>query len=104
MPIFFVPLGGLDFDVAVLGERLIELRDLVALRQVGIEVVLAGEDRALAHLAVQGSRGQHGKLDRLAFSTGKAPGMPRQTGHTFVFGAEPNCVEHPQNALVAVRS
>src|SRR2546423_935690 len=38
------------------------------------------------------------------FSTGRAPGNPRQTGHTFVFGGAPNVVEHPQKALVAVSS
>jgi len=53
-----------DLDPAVLGQRLIELRDLVALGQVGIEVIFAGEDGALADLAVDCQRGQRGKLDR----------------------------------------
>ena len=52
-------------DPAVLGDGLVELRDLVALGQVGIEVVLAGEDGALAHLAVDGQSGQRGELDGL---------------------------------------
>ena len=43
-------------DVAVLGERLVVLRDLVALGQVGVEVVFAGEDGAFADLAVEGQR------------------------------------------------
>jgi hypothetical protein len=30
--------------------------------------------------------------------------MPRHTGHTFVFGAAPNSVEHEQKIFVAVRS
>src|SRR5437016_1994975 len=38
------------------------------------------------------------------FSTGNAPGSPRHTGQTFVFGAAPNLLEHPQNALVWVSS
>ena len=38
------------------------------------------------------------------FGTGSAPGMPRHTGHTFVFGGAPNDVEHPQNILVRVAS
>jgi hypothetical protein len=38
------------------------------------------------------------------FSTGNAPGIPRQTGQTFVFGAAPNRVEHEQKIFVAVRS
>src|SRR5689334_16311496 len=38
------------------------------------------------------------------FSTGSAPGMPRQTGHTFVFGGAPNLLEHPQKIFVSVNS
>ena len=39
------PVRALDLNVAVLGDRLVVLRNLVALGQVGIEVVLAREDR-----------------------------------------------------------
>src|SRR5215471_8607715 len=38
------------------------------------------------------------------FRTGSAPGMPRQTGQTFVFGEAPNRVEHEQKIFVAVSS
>src|SRR6516162_6098086 len=38
------------------------------------------------------------------FSTGSAPGNPRHTGHTLVFGGLPNSVEQPQKILVLVRS
>src|SRR4051794_14562729 len=38
------------------------------------------------------------------FSTGSAPGNPRHTGHTFVFGGAPNFVEQPQKILLAVSS
>src|SRR5260370_1192725 len=38
------------------------------------------------------------------FSTGKAPGSPRHTGHTFVFGGSPKRVEHEQKIFDAVRS
>src|SRR6266576_6222409 len=40
----------------------------------------------------------------LRFSTGKAPGSPRQTGQTFVFGGSPKRVEHEQKILLAVSS
>src|SRR6266478_973299 len=40
----------------------------------------------------------------LRFSTGKAPGKPRHTGHTFVLGGSPKCAEQEQKILVAVRS
>src|SRR5690349_11424632 len=36
--------------------------------------------------------------------TGRAPGKPRQTGHTFWFGREPTSTEHPQNSFVLVSS
>src|SRR5437588_10514582 len=40
----------------------------------------------------------------LRFSTGKAPGMPKHTGQTLVFGGAPKRVEHEQKIFVAVRS
>src|SRR5450631_1967108 len=36
--------------------------------------------------------------------TGKAPGSPRHTGHTFVFGGSPKRVEHEQKIFDAVSS
>ena len=38
------------------------------------------------------------------FRTGRAPGKPRQTGQTLVFGACPNRVLQPQKIFVSVRS
>ena len=38
------------------------------------------------------------------FSTGSAPGRPRQTGQVLVFGGAPNLVEQPQKILERVRS
>src|SRR5436853_6650362 len=38
------------------------------------------------------------------FSAGKAPGKPRQTAQTCVFGGAPNRVEQPQKILLRVRS
>src|ERR1700682_4227853 len=38
------------------------------------------------------------------FSTGKAPGSPRHTGHTLVFGGSPKRVEHEQKIFDAVSS
>ena len=37
-------------------------------------------------------------------STGSAPGRPRQTGQTLVFGGAPNAVLHPQKIFVSVSS
>src|SRR6202043_759718 len=38
------------------------------------------------------------------FSTGKAPGSPRHTGHTFVFGGLPKRVEQEQKIFDSVSS
>ena len=40
----------------------------------------------------------------LAFTTGREPGRPRQTGQVWVFGSAPNTVEQPQNIFEAVFS
>ena len=37
-------------------------------------------------------------------TTGSAPGRPRQTGQTLVFGSPPNTAGQPQNILDAVLS
>src|SRR6266542_1276269 len=38
------------------------------------------------------------------FRTGSAPGIPRQTGHTFVLGPEPKTLGQPQKILLRVSS
>jgi len=38
------------------------------------------------------------------FNTGSAPGSPRQTAQTFVFGGDPNRVLQPQKIFVSVSS
>ena len=58
--------GHVDIDPAVLGQRLIVLRNLVALGQIRIEVILAGEDRAGVHRAVQRQRGLDGEFHSMA--------------------------------------
>ncbi len=40
----------------------------------------------------------------VAFTTGSAPGRPRQTGQVWVLGSAPNSVAQPQNILLAVPS
>ena len=67
-------------DIAVLGERLVELGDLVALGQIGVEVVLAGEDGALADLAVECERGQRGELDGALVEDGQGSGQAEASG------------------------
>ena len=66
MPMRFGAARAFDLDVAVLGDGLVVLRNLVALGQVGIEVVLAREDGRLVDAAVQRQRREHGELHGLA--------------------------------------
>src|SRR5580704_10161552 len=44
------------------------------------------------------------KSTALRFSTGRAPGRPRQTGQTLVLGGAPKRVEHEQKILPTVKS
>ncbi len=62
-----------DFDVekAAGGERQFVLGDLVALGQIGIEIVFAGEPRMLVDRAIEGKRGAHGHLDGALVQNGK---------------------------------
>ena len=58
----FLLLGaGLDSDKAMLGQRLVILRNLVTLGQIRIEVVLAREDRKRLNVAAERER----RLDRV---------------------------------------
>lgn len=50
-------------DLALADDRVLVLRDLVALRQVRIEIVLPVEDRAIVDLCLQAQAGAHGLLD-----------------------------------------
>ena len=67
-------------DHAVFGDGLVELRDLVALGRVGIEVVLAGEDAGLANLAADGLRREHRELDGLLVEQGQRAGQAEADG------------------------
>ena len=77
-------------EAAVLGERLLVLADLVVLRHVRVVVVLAREavqarsprSRAPARSSMPNSMARR-------LITGSEPGMPRQTGQVWVFGAAP---------------
>ncbi len=64
-------------DEAVLGDGLVELRYLIALWQVGIEIVLACEDGALADLAADGQGGERGELDGLPVQNRQRAGQPQ---------------------------
>ena len=79
--------AGGDLHVPVGGQRLVVLRDLVALRQVRVEVVLAREDRRRLHGAAAwpARRGWPGS-PRGGSARAARPGSPRHTGQTLVLG------------------
>ena len=86
-------------------QRDVVLGDLVALRQVGIEVVLAVEDRPRRELAAEReARSSARSAIACALTTGSAPGRPRHTGHVRVLGGSPNDSAQPQNIFVRVVS
>ena len=55
---------GANLEAAAERERLLVLGNLIALRQIGIEVVLAREHGALVHLRPERERGPHRVVDR----------------------------------------
>src|SRR5438477_12268349 len=70
-----LPVGGRDRERTVLAQRRFVLADLVALRQVGIEVVLAGEDRVPGDLAAEGETELDRVLDRARVRHGQGAWM-----------------------------
>ena len=54
---------GADRNCAALGQRLVELGYLIALWQIGIEIILSGENRPLVHRAPDRERCPYGQLD-----------------------------------------
>ena len=75
-----VALGGRQRELAVDAERLVVLGDLVALRQVGIEVVLAVEDRVLDDAAAERVAEEDRHLDRAPVWHGQRAGVRETDG------------------------
>ena len=64
-----------DVEVAVYAEGLFVLRDLVALRQVGIEIIFAGENAHAVYLAVRGEARLNGEIDDPLVEHGQRAGQ-----------------------------
>jgi hypothetical protein len=64
------------------------LADLVALGQVGIEVILAREHRARRDVASM-ARPKRTAMAGLFVDTGSTPGRPRSMAQAWVFGSAP---------------
>ena len=75
-----------DVEPAVLRQRLVELRDLVALRRVRIEVILPREDALFIHRAMQRGGREHGKLHRLAVQHRQRTRQPQADGAAMRIG------------------
>ena len=63
--------GEINLERAAEGERAVVLADLVALREIRVEVVLAGEDARLLHLAAEGERRGDGHAHGLRVEHGQ---------------------------------
>ena len=88
----------------MLGQRLIVLRNLIALGQIGIKIILARESRECVDAAMHRERGLYRHLDRLPVEHRQRARHPRQTGQTLVLGGAPKPVGQPQNIFVRVLS
>src|SRR5271165_3225643 len=61
----------------MLSQRLVVLRNLVALRQIRIKIILARKDRSLIDAAIQSQSGQSSELDRLPIQNRQSPRHPQ---------------------------
>ena len=71
---FFLAALDVDLDESMLGEGFVVLRNLVALGQVGIEIILPCEYGSLVDAALQGHRRQSREFDGLAIQHGQGAG------------------------------
>ncbi len=79
----FLPSASKNVQITVLGERLIVLRDLIALGQVRIEIVLSGESRKFLNLTVKCYGRADRKLDRLPAQHRQSARQP-ETNRTYI--------------------
>ena len=89
----FVAFGGHDLEFAVSRERLIVLRDLVTLRQVGIEIVFAREDRSVVDVQTERESRTRAKFDDATIQHRQRAGQTktRRTGVRVWLVAETRC-------------
>ena len=89
-----------DDHLALADDGALVLADLVALRQVGIEIVLPVED-AMRRLisAFRPSPVRIACRTHSSLITGSIPGIAASTSETWLLGSPPNSVEAPENSL-----
>src|SRR5262249_32919234 len=64
----------IDGDAPLADYRALVLRDLVALRQIGIEIILAFEDASQVNLGLKAKPGSHGLRDAFLADDRQHPG------------------------------
>ena len=92
--------GEVDEDLALADDRVVELADLVALRQVGVEVVLAVEARDEVDLRLEPQAGAHRLLDAVVVDDRQHARHGRvDEARRCVLGSAPKAVEAPEKSL-----
>ena len=82
----------LDLQRAALDDGLVQLADLVALGQVGIEVILALEHVTRLSVAPMARPNLIAHSTAPLFNTGSTPGSAMSTAHAWVLGSAPKAV------------
>ncbi len=93
-----------DDHLALAHDGRLVLADLIALRQIRIEIVLPVEHRSGATVQLSSKPVSAVRRSASSLATGNTPGKPRQTGQTCVFGAAPNSLAQPHHIFDFVLS
>jgi hypothetical protein len=80
------PVDADTIDGTVRRQRLVELRDLIALGQIGIEVILTGEYRARVHGAAGRQRDPHRQFHRFLIEHRQCPRITETDGAHLCIG------------------
>src|SRR5215475_8693550 len=76
-PPAFVALAGQDLDRAALRKGAVVLRDLIALRQIGIKIIFPREDRFVVDLKIESKSRLARHLHGIAVERGQRAGQPQ---------------------------
>ena len=88
-----------DIDPAVLADRLVELRNLIGFRRIGVEIVFAVEFADIRDLAVERHRRFHRVFNRLTVQHRQHAGMAETDRTCMGIRRRAEEVEQPQKIL-----
>lgn len=88
-----------NHDLALADDRLLELRNLIALRQIRIEIVLAIENRLQIDLGIEPDARAYRLLDAFQIDDRQHARHGRINQRNIKLGSAPNEVEAPENSL-----